>query len=276
LHGAVGPYGFDISTVFWIASHRVLDNSTGKRVMLGAFIMNEDTATEEQFIDFKCPCCGEDISFPASAAKSVQECFGCTEAIIVPESGSEGRKIPLPVASANLTLRKFRGADWKDLLQLFSDDDFFAAAPFKLDGEERISRWLEEDAIIKLTTPGVPFTLAVQAQEGGKVIGLLTLNFTDAARLQAILHIVLHRDFQRRGFGAEAAAGALRFCFEGIFLHRVMGYCDSTNAAACRMFETAGMRREGEFVRDHKVGEEWANTVAYAILREEFKPAAAQ
>ncbi len=238
--------------------------------------MNDDTDTEEQFIDFKCPCCGEQVSFPKSCAGQARECLNCNEPIIVPDDGAEGLPIPLPITTSKLILRKFNGADWKDLLQLFSDDEFFAAAPFKVDGEERITRWLETDAVVKLTTPGVPFILAVQAQEGAKVIGCLSLAFSDADRLQAILYIVLHHDFQRRGFGAEALAGALRFCFEGISLHRVQGYCDSANVAACRLFEKARMRREGEFVRDHKVGEQWANTAAYAILREEFPAVASK
>lgn len=246
----------------------------GLRARQSALIMSDDTTSEEQFIDFKCPCCGEQVSFPKACAGLARECFNCNEPVIVPDSGGEGRRIPLPIATARLTLRKFRGADWKDLLQLFSDDEFFAAAPFKLEGEERIARWLEADAVVKLTTPGVPFILAVQAQEGAKVIGCLSLAFSDAERLQAILYIVLHRDFQRRGFGAEAAMGALGFCFKGISLHRVQCYCDSTNAAACRLFEKAGMRREGEFMQDHKVGDQWANTAAYAILREEFDTAA--
>jgi RimJ/RimL family protein N-acetyltransferase len=236
--------------------------------------MNDDTAAEDQFIDFKCSCCGEQVSFPATSADSVQECFNCTNAIIVPERGGRGRQIPLPITTASLTLRKFRGADWKDLTRLFSDDDFFAAAPFKLDGEERIARWLEEDALVKLTSPGVPFILAVQTQESAKVIGCLSLVFSDAERRQAILYIVLQRDFQRRGFGLETARGALGFCFAGLSLHRVQGFCDSTNAAACRLFAKAGMRREGEFVRDRKEGADWVNTVAYAILREEFNKTA--
>lgn len=206
----------------------------------------------------------------------MQECFNCTEPIIVPNSGGEGRKIPLPITTSRLTLRKFRGTDWKDLLQLFSDDEFFDAAPFKLDGEEQIAAWLEHDAVVKLTTPGVPFILAVQSRESAKAIGCLSLEFTDASRLQAILYIVLHHDFQRRGFGTETAAGALGFCFDGLSMHRVMGHSRSANVPACRLFEKAGMRREGEFVRDHKVADQWANTVAYAILREEFKTAAAQ
>jgi RimJ/RimL family protein N-acetyltransferase len=238
--------------------------------------MNDDTAADDQFIDFKCPCCGELVSFPATSGGSMQECLNCTEAIILPERGSEGRRIPLPISTARLTLRKFRGADWRDLLQLFSDDEFFDAAPFNLDGEEQIARWLEQDAVVKLTSPGVPFILAVQTNENAKVIGCLSLNFSDAERLQAVLYIILQRDFQRRGFGAEAARGVLSFCFEGIYLHRVQGFCDSKNAAAGGLFARAGMRREGEFVRNHKVGNQWANTVAYAILREEFKTAASQ
>jgi RimJ/RimL family protein N-acetyltransferase len=238
--------------------------------------MNDDIAAEDQFIDFKCPCCGEQVSFPINCAGLARECFNCNEPVVVPAQGGEGRRIPLPMSTTRLTLRKFHGADWKDLLHLFADDDFFAAAPFKLDGEERIARWLEADAVVKLTTPGVPFILAVQAQEGAKVIGCISLGFSDADRLQAILYIALHRDFQQRGLGTEALLGAIRFCFQEISLHRVQAFCDSTNVAACHLFEKAGMRREGEFVQDHKTGEQWANTVAYAILREEFPASVAQ
>jgi RimJ/RimL family protein N-acetyltransferase len=238
--------------------------------------MNDDTAADDQFIDFKCPCCGEETSFPATSANSVQECLNCTEAILVPAPGGEGRKIPLPFATSKLTLRKFRGEDWKDMLHLFSDDEFFAAAPFKWENEEQISGWLEEDAVVKLTSPGVPFILAVESKENAKVIGRVSLVFSDAARQQAILSVVIHRDFQPAVMNVAAAVGALEFCFTGIHLHRVQGFCSSTEIAVCELFEKAGMRREGEFVADHKKDDKWANTVAYAILREEFKTAAGQ
>jgi RimJ/RimL family protein N-acetyltransferase len=238
--------------------------------------MNDDTAMEDQFIDFNCPNCEAEVSFPATCAGSVQECFDCTEALIVPKSGGVGGRIPLPITTPRLALRKFRGEDWKDLMHLFANEDFFAAAPFKLDSEERIARWLEEDAVVKLTSPGVPFMLAVQALEGARVIGCLSLSFSDAERLQAILYIAIHPEFQRKGLGAEAMIGALGFCFQGISLHRVQGFCESTNTAACRLFEKAGMRREGEFVRDHKVDDQWVNSVAYAVLSEEFKASPGQ
>lgn len=233
--------------------------------------MNDDTTAEEQFLDFKCPSCRKEVSYPAAAAGTMQECFSCSEPLLVPEQGAEGGRIPLPFATAKVKLRKFNGNDWKELLQLFADDEFYAAAPFKVDSEERIAGWLEEDAVVKLTTAGVPFIMAVESVESGKIVGCLSLTFSDAERLQAILYIVVHPGFQKQGFGAETAAAALQFCFSGIRLHRVQGYCESTNAAACALWETAGMRREAEFVQDHKAGGQWANTVAYAILHEEFK-----
>jgi RimJ/RimL family protein N-acetyltransferase len=238
--------------------------------------MSDETATEEQFIDFKCPACGKEVSFPIGCAGLARECFNCAVPIVVPAEGEEARRIPLPHSTERLTLRRFRDQDWKGLLHLFADDDFYGVAPVKLDGEEQITRWLESDATVKLTTPGVPFFLAVQANEGEKVMGFLSLRFTDGEMLQAILYVAVHREFQRQGFGAEALTGALRFCFDGISLHRVQAFCDGENTAARQLFEKAGMRREAEFVRDHKVGEQWANTLAYAILRDEFGKTAGQ
>jgi RimJ/RimL family protein N-acetyltransferase len=74
----------------------------------------------------------------------------------------------------------------------------------------------------------------------------------------------------------EAAKGALTFCFDGLSLHRVQGFCDGEDTANRQMFEKANMRREGEFVRNRRVLDRWTNTLAYAILREEFQKGAPQ
>ncbi len=238
--------------------------------------MNDETTMEDEFIDFQCPYCGEQVSFPKTARGLVQECFNCSEPMVVPEAGGLGGKILLPATTTNLSLRRFAGADWKDLMQLFSNEEFCERAPLVLDGEERITRWLDEDAQVKITTPNAPFTLAAQSLESGRVIGILTLSFSDAERLQAILTLALLPDFVRAGLDVEAARGALGFCFDSISLHRVQGFCLSTDDVLNPMFEKAGLRREGEFVKNRKIGGEWVSTVAYAILREEFQKGAGQ
>jgi RimJ/RimL family protein N-acetyltransferase len=227
--------------------------------------------TEESFIDFKCPYCGEPVSFPQESAGFAQACPSCTESLIVPDDGSEiGHQIPLPITTPRLVLRRLAGGDWKDLLELMSDEEFFRYQDGVPLDEDGILHWLESDAHVKLTTPDQPFYLGIQVQDGGKLIGYLSLSFTDPQRLLVTFSISLNRSFQRKGFALEAVEALLGFCFEGLKLHRVAGWCDSRNAAACRLLEKAGLRREGEFLKNRWVHGEWTNSIWYAALGGEY------
>ena len=227
--------------------------------------------TEESFIDFKCPCCSEPVSFPQENAGFVQACPSCFESLIVPDDGSEvGRQIPLPITTPRLLLRRLAASDWKDLLELLSDEEFFRYQEGVPLDEDGILRWLESDAHVRLTTHDQPFHLGIQVQDGGKLIGYLSLSFTDPQRLQVTFNIGLNRNFQRKGFALEAVGAMLGFCFEGLNLHRVAGWCDSRNTAACRLLEKAGLRREGEFVKNRWVHGEWTNSIWYAALDGEY------
>jgi RimJ/RimL family protein N-acetyltransferase len=232
---------------------------------------------EESFLDFNCPYCGERISFPETTVGFPQECPSCLESVLVPQPGSEaGRKIPVPILTARLRLRRFAVNDWKALLALLSaDEKFIYVDGLPGPGEEEVMRWLEADYHVRLTTPNQVFRLAIELQEGGKLIGVLGLWFTDTQRLQATFHLSLHADYQHQGFAREAVDALLAFCFQEIKLHRLAARCDSRNAAACKLCEHAGLRREGEFVKDQPLLEGgWSNSIWYAALEEEYRPAA--
>ena len=227
--------------------------------------------TEESFIDFKCPYCSEPVSFPRESAGFAQACPNCTQSLIVPNDGSEvGHQIPLPVATPRLVLRRLAGSDWKDLLELISDEEFFRYQDGVPLDEDGVLHWLESDAHVKLTTPDQTFYLGIQAQGDGKLIGYISLNFTDHQRLQVTFSIGLNRSFQRKGLALEAVEALLGFCFEGLKLHRVAGWCDSRNTAACRLLEKVGLRREGEFLKNRSVHGEWTNTLWFAALDEDY------
>ncbi len=230
------------------------------------------TITEESFIDFKCPECGELASFPQDHAGRAEECPSCSACVIVPKDGSAvGRKLPLPLTTPRLVLRRLRGLDWKDLMEILSDDEVLHYVDLRPLTEEEIIRWLEGDGYVKLTTPNQAFCLGIELREGAKLIGYITLTFTDPRRRQAALGIFLNRGFHRKGFATEALAALLDFCFREINLHRVTATSDSRNLAACRLFEKAGLRREGEFRRDRFSNGEWVNTLFYAILSEDVR-----
>jgi len=226
--------------------------------------------TEENFIDFKCPYCGEPVAFPHESIGSLQSCPSCTESLLVPQDASgAGSQIPLPITTSRLVLRRLAHGDWKDLLELTADEEYFHYQDGVPLDEDSVIHWLESDAHVKLTTPEQPFYLAIELQEGGKLIGYLSLTFTDPQRLQVTFNIGLNRSFQRKGFALETAEAVLGFCFEGLKLHRVAGWCDSRHTAACRLLEKVGMRREGEFLKNRWLHGEWTNTIWYALLAEE-------
>jgi RimJ/RimL family protein N-acetyltransferase len=215
--------------------------------------------TEESFIDFKCPYCGELNSFPKSFVGFVRECVNCLESLIVPEAGSEvGREIPIPITTERLILRRLGASDWKDLLE------------FRFDSEEDVLRWLEKDRNVKLTTLNETFSLGIQTRDGGKVIGCLGLKFTDEGFIEAEISPYMNQKYRGEDFDAEALAAVLGFCFERLKMHRVIAKWGSKDAEGCRLFENAGMRREGEFVKHYHMDGEWRSTVWYAMLDEEY------
>lgn len=231
-----------------------------------------DETTDEKFIDCKCPYCGEAVSFREDAAWGVEECPDCTEDLVVPGDGSEtARRIPIPITTPRLILRRLAAADWEDLVEFLSDEELFRYVQDGPVGEKEVVEWLASDRRVKLTTPETTFCLAIELQPKAKVIGTVYLHSTDQFRSQTNIRIYVSRKFQRQGFATEALKAVLGFCFTGIALHRVSAWCDSRNIAACRLAEKAGMRREGELLKERFVNEEWINTVLYAVLNEEYR-----
>lgn len=231
-----------------------------------------DEITDEKFIDCKCPYCGEAISFREDTAWGVEKCPDCTEDLVVPgDGGDTAGRIPIPITTPRLILRRLAAADREDLVEFLSDEELFRYVQNEPFDEKEVVEWLAADRRIKLTTPETTFCLAIELRSQSKVIGNVYLHSTDEFRSQTNVRIYVSRKFQRQGFATEALKAMLGFCFNGIALHRVSDWCDSRNVAACRLAEKAGMRREGELIKERFVNEEWINTVLYAFLNEEYR-----
>ena len=104
------------------------------------------------------------------------------------------------------------------------------------------------------------------------------LDVADAARgVQAELGWVLDPAHAGRGYATEAVRELLRYCFEDLGVRRVVANCFLANDASWRLMERVGMRRETHAVREslHRSGE-WLDTVAYALLADEWVGSASQ
>lgn len=178
--------------------------------------------------------------------------------LIVPNADkSPARKLPVPITTPRLVLRRLVGEDWKGLMECMDLD------------EEEEAQWLERDAAVRLTTPDRPFYLAIELREGGKFIGCLGLRLTE--RRQGAITSFLHPDYEQSDLPVEAVDALLGFCFQDIKLHRVTTRLLSTDASGIKLFEDVGMRREAEFIKDTENPEGgWFTSIWYAALEEDY------
>lgn len=228
--------------------------------------------TEDNFIEFKCPHCGTDTAFLERFAGAVQECPTCEQPVIVPtQSAGVGGKVPPRLDTPRLLLRRLHPNDGPDILELMSDAGVMRELDWVPLNEEETAHWLEADPHEKWTLLGHPLTLALQRREGGKLIGLATFLFADDSHRQATISVFVNQAFQRQGYGTEAMRAMLILGFSALGLRRITSACDQRNEAGCRMLLKAGLRREGDFIKDRCVKGEWVSTTYFALLAEEHR-----
>jgi hypothetical protein len=115
-----------------------------------------------------------------------------------------------------------------------------------------------------------PRLTRIEAKETGKLIGYLSLTFTDADRRQATLALYLNEDVPGDDLAIEAIDALLGFCFKGIKMHRITAMCDKETDSQGKVFEAVGMRREAEFIKDRWVTDQWLSSIWYAALEEDY------
>ena len=81
----------------------------------------------------------------------------------------------------------------------------------------------------------------------------------------------LNRLFWGRGYGTEVAKVLLSFGFDEHRLHRIFAWCDAENVSSARILEKVGMRREGVFVKNWIVRDNWLDAFLYAMLDSEWR-----
>ncbi|MCS7337137.1 MAG: GNAT family N-acetyltransferase [Verrucomicrobiae bacterium] len=250
---------------------------------------------EDAFVDFACPYCGATLSFPADDRGRLVPCAECTEPVIVPIEGQTvGGKVPIPLQTQRLVLRRLKPTDWKDLLALVSSEALFAHVDGGPMTEEQVVEWAETDGQSKLTTPGQPFYLGIELQQTAQLIGCVSLMFSppnplssgfpaptrrmvieppdffDLRAAQAQLSLLVHPAHQRKGIGTEAATAVLELCFGILGIHRAVAACTPDNIPATRLCAKLGMRPEAHHHKAVVVRGEWRDMLIFAMLRDEF------
>lgn len=187
------------------------------------------------------------------------------------------RAVDWPVRTDRLVLRRATAADidamWA-FRQLPEVGMWIGGAPDTLEGHRARLRRMAP-SLVAVVLPG--------AEE--RVIGDLMIKVEDAwaqaevvaaaRNVQAEIGWSLDPRFQGHGYATEAVRAAIDLCFGPLGLRRVVANCFAANEPSWRLMERLGMRREAHTIRDslHRSGE-WMDGFTYALLADEWQPAA--
>ena len=163
-----------------------------------------------------------------------------------------------------LILRELTENDLDGLYEVLSDSDVTEHYPYTFD-KKRVKGWIERN-IERYKTDGFGLW-AVVLKESGRLIGdcgVTMQNINGKTLPEVGYHI--HKDFRRKGYASEAAAGCIGYAFSKLGFGKVYSYMKYTNEPSCRTAEKNGMK----FVTEYPDPDN-TFTKVYAISRDEWE-----
>lgn len=168
-------------------------------------------------------------------------------------------------------------------LRAMGDADLPAFVAYRQDPEvARYQSWDEtfsaEDAValfagkrgIAIGTPGAWTQIAIEEAATGALLGDCALHVKEDDPRQAEIGFTLARGYRGKGYATEAVEAVLEYAFGTLGLHRVTAITDARNAAAARLLQRVGMRREGHYLQNVWFKGAWGDEFSFAILRDEW------
>jgi RimJ/RimL family protein N-acetyltransferase len=175
------------------------------------------------------------------------------------------------IKTDRLILRPFDKADFEQLLGYYALPDVQRYLDWKArDEAEAKSAFEQMRKQTRLSRPGEVLTLAIVRKSDGRLIGHLSLRYTDATAMQGEIRFAIGPAFRRKGYGAEAVRAAVKFAFDEFKLHRIFARTAGGNEASARLLRGLGMRLEAHY-REHALFQgEWDEELHFAILDREW------
>jgi RimJ/RimL family protein N-acetyltransferase len=177
----------------------------------------------------------------------------------------------LTIRTEHLILRPFDRADVEAVLDYYSLPDVQRYLDWKArDKTEARSAFDAMRKQTRLTRPGDTLTLAIVRRSDGRLMGHVSLKWTDATAQQGEIRFALGPPFRRNGYATEAVQAMITRAFEGHRMHRVFARTDGRNEASARLLKSLGMRLEAHY-REHAFFQgEWDEELHFAILDREW------
>jgi RimJ/RimL family protein N-acetyltransferase len=178
----------------------------------------------------------------------------------------------LALKTDRLILRTFDKKDLQEVLGYYSLPDIQRYLDWKArDKAEAKAAFESLRKQTRLSRPGEVLTLAVVRQSDDKVIGHVSLRYTDATAAQGEVRFAIAPIYRNKGYGTEAVKAVLTLGFEQFKFHRIYARTAGRNEASARLLKDLGMRLEAHY-REHALFQgEWDEELHFAILDREWQ-----
>lgn len=177
----------------------------------------------------------------------------------------------LTIKTDRLILRPFEKSDLEEVLNYYALPDVQRYLDWKArDKSEAKSAFESMRKQTRLTRPGDVLSFAVVRKSDGKVLGHVSLRYTDATAAQGEIRFAIGPAFRGKGFGSEAVKSIITFAFETYRMHRIFARTAGENEASARLLKSIGMRLEAHY-REHAMFQgEWDEELHFAVLDREW------
>ena len=152
----------------------------------------------------------------------------------------------MEIKTERLLIRPFRTGDAEDAFEWRSDPEVNRFMPYPCDADvgetrQRIAEWIEDGD-----------KYAIELRETGKVIGDITLEWSDKCGLYELGYNI-NRSFWRQGYATEAAKAVIEWAVSERDIRDFMAYYARDNGASGRVLEKCGFVPEynAQYSRDN-------------------------
>lgn len=177
-----------------------------------------------------------------------------------------------PILTDRLAVRPFADSDLAATIALYKVPEVLRYLYVGPRTDDEIAKSLEQRREkTDLKAEGDKLILAIELRETGACIGEVILVWLSEVHKSAEIGFLLHPDYQGKGYAREATLPLLKFGFEAMDFHRIIGRCDGRNAPSARLMEKLGMRREAHLIENEFIKGEWTDEFVFAMLQTEWR-----
>jgi RimJ/RimL family protein N-acetyltransferase len=177
-----------------------------------------------------------------------------------------------PLLTERLVLRPFRDDDLDAFHAIQSRPDVVRYLYWEPKSRDEVREMLGRRMLqTAIDNEGDGLHLAADLRTTGELIGHFSLYYASQEHRQGEIGFVLHPEHRGHGYATEGSRLMLRFGFEDLGLHRIIGRCDARNTPSARVMERLGMRREAHLIENEFIKGEWTDEFTFAMLDREWR-----